>query len=98
MSLLDTIETDLANVFFTDFATKVRPTTWGGCDIDAIFDQDLIDLEEATMVAPYVLVPTSRIPDSAGQGDILSINGIDYQVHDIEYEEPNISRIRLRKP
>lgn len=98
MALSDVMQADLQNVFFADFATKVRPDTWGGCDIDAIFDKDLIDLDEASLVAPHILVPTVSIPSTATQGDLLTIEGVTYEVLDIQYEEPDVSRIVLRKP
>lgn len=91
MSTFDAANMD---VFLSDFSVSVAASTWG-TTVEAIFDKDYSDFEDYSGESPYLLMQDSDVPASAARGDAFTVEGVNYQLKDIQYAEPGMKRIEL---
>jgi hypothetical protein len=84
---------DLAT-FLSDFAVEVTATTWG-TTFNAIFDEDFVEFEDVSRVAPFVLCETADVDAAAASGDLFTINGTDYKLVDVQHADPGVSRLLM---
>jgi hypothetical protein len=96
MTLASDITADLAGIFLTDFAVTVTATTWGTTPL-AIFDQDYVELNAVSSVMPFLLMRDADIPDTYASADLFTVNGSAYQLVDVQYAEPEMSRVILAR-
>lgn len=94
MTLASDIASDLADVFLTDFAVTVTATTWGTAPL-AIFDNDYVEYNDVSTVAPFLLMRDSDVSISARSGDLFTVDCINYKLVDKQYFDPSMTRIIL---
>tara|TARA_R110002020_G_scaffold334508_1_gene549746 strand:+ start:99 stop:413 length:315 start_codon:yes stop_codon:yes gene_type:complete len=98
--ITDMLKKDLGEVFFSDFSVRVTPETWGGVDFMAIFDEQLVELNDASLEASYIDTEADNVPAGASQGDILTVNfsgckSTRFKLLDVQIVENGIKRLIL---
>ena len=83
------------DIFFSDFAVSITPTTWGTGVFSGVFDRDFVDLDEISREAPYFLAEDADVPSSAASGDLFTIDSVNYKLVDIQIYESGVKRIVL---
>lgn len=94
MALSDDITSDLSRVFLTDFAVPVTATTWG-TTFSAIFDRDYVEYADISSVMPSLLVRDADVSSAFAEGDLFTVECVDYKLVDKQYAEPGMTRLVL---
>lgn len=94
MTLASDMTSDLSRVFLTDFAVTVTATTWG-TTFKAVFDRDYVEYSDISSVMPSLLMRDADVDSAARDGDLFTVEGVDYKLVDKQYAEPCMTRIVL---
>lgn len=94
MTLASDITSDLERVFLTDFAATVTATTWG-TTFSAIFDRDYVEYADISSVMPSLLMRDADVSSTYAEGDLFTVECIDYKLVDKQYAEPGMTRLVL---
>jgi len=85
---------DMSRVFLTDFAVTVTATTWGTTP-SAIFDRDYVEYSDISSVMPSLLMRDEDVSSDYAEGDLFTVECVDYKLVDKQYAEPGMTRIVL---
>lgn len=91
MSDFDTSNLD---IFLGDFGITVTATSWG-TEIKGIFDVEYVEYEQISRESPTLLVKTSDVKSTRDSGDLFTVAGESFQLVDVQYAEPGLTRLIL---